>query len=225
MRVLLCGEGVHEMGEPRIWDQPTKTYVSTEGWMQIVARRAMTKAVEFEVRLRSDLFLDDRMEKKLGPRPKGHGRKAKIARFVAGNEEYDAVVFMVDADSNAKTDWKAVVAEINAGFAALPSVTPAVPCVPMSASESWLLADPVVWAGLGLKSAKTLPAKPEAIWGKPNDPKGNHPHPYMSRVCEAADVPDNLATRRSVATGSDLATLQKKCPLSYASFHAAMAAL
>lgn len=225
MRILLCGEGVHEMGEPRVWDDATKAYVSIEGWMQILGRRAVTKDVEFDVRLRTDLFLDDGVEKKLGVRPKGHGRKAKIARFVARNEEYDAVVFMVDADSNEKKDWKALVAEIDAGFAALDNGTPAVPCVPMSASESWLLADGAAWAKIGLKDLKMLPTKPESIWGKRDDPEGDHPHRYMSRVCDAAGLADNLTTRRELASNSDIDTLKKKCPVSYGPFHKALAAL
>jgi hypothetical protein len=119
MRILLCGEGAHEMGEARVWDRATNTFASIEGWMQILGRRVMNRPVEFEVRLRRELFLDAKVERKIGPRPRGHGRKAKLARFIAGNEEFDAVVFMVDADSNVKREWKATLHEIEAGFAAL----------------------------------------------------------------------------------------------------------
>jgi hypothetical protein len=165
------------------------------------------------------------VEKKLGPRPPGHGRKAKLARFIAGNEEFDAVVFMADADSNVKKDWQAIVAEIEAGFASLADGPPGIPCVPMSTSESWLLADPAAWTALGLKNLKVLPKKPESIWGQPNDPQDNHPHQVMARACAEAQAPDSLETRRVLADASDLVTLRSQCPVSYAPFHDAMAAL
>jgi hypothetical protein len=95
----------------------------------------------------------------------------------------------------------------------------------MSTSESWLLADPVAWAAIGLGNRRVLPKRPESIWGQRNDPEGDHPHQVMTRACAEAGALDNLQTRCTLAAISNLGTIRIRCPLSYASFHDAMIVL
>lgn len=220
MRVLLCGEGDHEMGDPMVWDARHRVHVQTEGWMQTVVRRLRPDVTVFETRRRRDLFLDRRLTRAWGVRPQGHGAKAQLARFIADNEGFDAVIYMADADSNVAQDWASIVADIKAGFAALPAAitVPSAPCVPMSASESWWLADASAWTGLGLPNPQALPSRPESIWGARDDPADNHPHQLFARVCEAAGVPDDRATRVQIAQASDLNNLIQRCPTSFAEF-------
>lgn len=218
MRILLCGEGPHEFGDPRVWDARTEQHISIEGWMQVLVRTLRGQAVEFEIRRRRELQLVGKGPAQRGL--KGHAEKARLARFIADNEEFDAVIFMVDADSNDSRDWASVVADINAGFAALPATitVSAAPCVPMSASESWLLADGNAWAILGLANVGILPKGPETIWGQRDDPTGNHPHRYFSRVCDEAGVPDSRETRFCIMEQSQIATLERQCPVSFPPF-------
>ena len=91
-------------------------------------------------------------------------------------------------------------------------------CVPKSASESWLLCDSKAWAALGLSDLKALPTEPENIWGKRNEPKGNHPHQYFKRICKKANIPDNKYSRWTIAELSDIKILEKKCPNSFKAF-------
>jgi hypothetical protein len=132
---------------------------------------------------------------------------------------------MVDADSNEKTDWKTKYDQIVDGFSRINNGVIGVPCVPMSASESWLLADPDVWKKLGLNDLRMLPDRPEHIWGERHCPDGNHPHPYFARVCREAGVEDNASTRNEIAVISSIEILARACPTSFATFITDMGAL
>lgn len=225
MRVLLCGEGEHEMGNPRVWDARANVFTSVDGWMQALGRRLIQHPVEFEIRLRKDLFLEQRLERQLGARPAGHGRKAKLAKWIGENEEFDVVIFMVDADSNDVRDWRRIVSEIQAGFDALAAGPVSVPCVPMSASESWLLSDPNAWSAVGLLRRGVLPLRPETIWGVRSDPLDNHPHQWFARVCNAAGVLDEREIRVEIAETTDLNALRSACPISFLPVSQALGAI
>ncbi|OAD19613.1 hypothetical protein THIOM_004743 [Candidatus Thiomargarita nelsonii] len=112
----------------------------------------------------------------------GHGEKAFSAMMVAKREGYDAVVFMVDADTKDLKQWKVKYEEILDGFSAVKGAPLGIACVPKSASESWLLCDSQAWAALGLSDLKALPIEPEMIWGKRNEPSANHPHQPLCRT-------------------------------------------
>ena len=127
------------------------------------------------------------------------------------------MVFHLDADTNQRREWTRKRKEIVKGFAQLNGVE-SLACVPMSTSESWLLADDQVWTDFGLTDLTLLPRRPEAIWGERNDPNGDHPHQYFRRVCVAAGVDDTREVRVQIAERTDLATLKKACPISFVSF-------
>ena len=225
MRVLLCGEGPHDHGEPRAWDERTEGFVSLDGWLQPLLRRLRQERLEFEVRRRQDLQLlgRSRVRRTL----KGHAEKASLARLIAANESFDLIVFMADTDSNNHRSWAEVVAEIQMGFGAVleANSVAAVPCAPMSASESWLLSDAAAWRAVGLTDLSVLPARPEAIWGPRNDPHGDHPHKFFARVCEADELQDDRETRVRVMEASDPAVLATRCPVSFESFRHALTSL
>lgn len=218
MRILLCGEGPQDIGTDQDWNAQSKTFVATEGWMQGLSRKLLGSGTEILTRTRRSLILLPKDKKKFRPLPPGHGGKSMVARIVGGTAACDIVIYMADADTPRKVEWKRKRDEINSGFQCVPNDARGIACVPMSASESWLLADTDAWIGLGLSDREDLPRNPETIWGERNDPNGNHPHRYFNRVCRAAKVPDNAETRRHLAGASKESALRSQCPISFAQF-------
>ncbi len=217
MKVLLCGEGPHDIGLPNEWDPRRKEYISLEGWMQPIVRQALGVAPDYAVRVRKDLQFLPKEQARLSL-PAGHGAKAFLAKRLAVAGEYDAVIFMADADSPDVRDWRRIVGEIEAGFALLEHAIPSIACVPMAASESWLLADPDAWRTVADYDGSNLPRHPELIWGAHDDPDGDRPHPYFCRICGEAGVPDDRDTRQRIAEAMSLVTARRRCPISMEPF-------
>lgn len=224
MRVLLCGEGLHEIGDPDCWSDRQQCYLSLPGWLHIFARRLLEHCddVEFEVKRRSELVLLPRLRRGYQPAPDGHGAKALIAKFIAGNEGYDVVVFMADHDGTSKREWKIKHAQIIEGFDRVDNEVIGIACLPMTASESWLLADEGVWQELGLEDKNLLPKKPEEMSGDKHDPRSNDPHRCFERVCGSAGVKDDRGTRVKVSKVINFDKLEEKCPVSFIPFRQKM---
>jgi hypothetical protein len=218
MKVLLCGEGPHDIGEVQVWSQSLDSCVDYEGWLQVIVRQLLASDTAFWVRRRNELVLLPRQQRKYQPLPDGHGAKALVAKLVADSEGCELVVFMADADSADTREWKLKRKQIQLGFAALENNVRGVACVPKSASESWLLADAAAWRGLGLRNAASLPARPEEIWGHRNDPNGGHPHQWFKRSCDEVNATDDRETRVQIANTSSPPVLRKRCPTSFAAF-------
>lgn len=221
MRVLVCGEGSHDVGVSDHWDARRGRYVSLDGWMQPLLRRAISDAPTFSVRKRADLQLlpRDPDQRRL---PRGHGAKAFLAKRAAVTGGFDVLIFMVDADSNRAAHWRRIVGEISAGFRALNADVCCVACVPMAASESWLLSDAEAWATVANYDGADLPQRPESIWGVRDNPSGDHPHQYFARICDAANMTDNRETRVHIAEAMSLAHARARCPVSLDSFLVAL---
>lgn len=216
IKVLVCGEGRHDVGETKRPSSKAGT-AGEEGWLQAFLRRLIPAETTFVVVQRRDLVLQRRQEREYQPLPKGRGRKALASKIRAATGGYTLVVFMADADSNKRRDWDRTRSDILDGFHLVEGPN-GVPCVPMSTSESWLLADGRAWRGIGLTKLNLLPNKPEQIWGSRNDPKGNHPHQVFRRACDAAGVQDSRETRVNLAHSSNLDTLRSACPTSFTAF-------
>jgi hypothetical protein len=223
LKVLLCGEGPHDIGIPDHWDARRREYVALDGWMQPIVGRVLAGSPEFSARKRNELQVQQRDPNKRRL-PEGHGAKAYLAKRAAVTGSYDVLIFMVDADSNDFRDWQRIVAEIEAGFALLDACIRCIACVPMAASESWLLSDPQAWATVADYNGANLPPRPETIWGARDNPAGNHPHRLFFRVCEAAGVSDDLDTRVRVAAATTVAIARARCPMSMEPFIAALEA-
>jgi len=190
-----------------------------EGWIQKFIRKIKPHLnIQFDTRRRKELISFNCGKKR--PALKGHSEKAFYAMMIAKREGYDAVVFMVDADTKDLKQWKKKCQEILEGFAAVKAAPLGIACVPKSASES--LSDSQAWATLGLNNLKALPDEPEMIWGKRDEPNANHPHQYFKRICQKADIPDNKYTRWEVAELSDINVIEKKCPNSLGAFQKAV---
>lgn len=211
VKVLVCGEGRHDIGVFRGEE------TVEEGWLQGVLRKLLGDAIEIVSIKRNRLVFQRRQQRGLQPLPVGHGRKALACKLRALGGGYDLVVFMADADSNDRRRWREVREEILAGFRRINGVRSA-PCVPMSASESWLLGDGDAWKELGLEDVDVLPRRPENIWGSRTDPNSDHPHQVFRRVCIEATVSDSRETRVDLAQLLTVETLCLSCPISFTAF-------
>jgi hypothetical protein len=217
MRILVCGEGDHDIGRTD-WDERRRRYVSQEGWLQILIRKLLpTNRLEFLVKRRAELSRQS-VAGKRRKLPKRHGEKAYFAMLVAQVEACDIVVFMVDADSNDVRDWRRICSEIHMGYEAAQRPVQGVACVPMSASECWLLSDANAWVQLGHTRPVELPGSPERLWGTREDPESNHPKNSFRRACGRTNVKDNSMTRWRIARESDVVVIERKCPTSFGDF-------
>jgi len=147
-----------------------------------------------------------------------------MAKRIAVVEGFDAVVFMVDADSTDVRRWREIDAEIQDGFARIPQEIPSIACIPMSASESWLLSDSEAWLLVTGNDAVPIPKQPEKIWGERDDPDADHPHSLFARLCDGCQAPDGHALRLDLAQKLNLETLLQKCPISFRPFYDALKA-
>lgn len=223
MRILLCGEGPHDVGT-REWDTRQKDWVVKEGWLQPICRKLIQGSdLEFVATTRKDVVLLPRQQAKHRPLPVGHGAKALAASYIARSKKCDAVIFMADNDSPDTSEWRSKTQQIEEGFRASDDGTPGIPCVPMSTSECWLLADSSAW---GHVEAKGLPNPPvETLWGTRNDPESDHPKQVFARVCNSLEFPDDRETRRAVAEAVTPANVEDSCPTSFGGFRAKLSSL
>lgn len=226
MKVLVVGEGPGDVGERDHWCDRTNQHITLPGWLHVVLGKLAKPGEPLDiVALRNrDIVLNPKDRQRNRPLPEGHGAKALAARLRAKIEGFDLLVFMADCDSRDNHDWDQHYGWIIDGFSRLEDAPPAAPCLPKCSSESWLLADADAWRAIGLSDIGQLPRTPESCWGKRDDPAGNHPHRIFARICHLSDVADSRETRVDVAERSDMATVKRKCPKSFATFWSDLAA-
>ena len=217
MKILICGEGPNDIGSIDRWSIRKESQVIQEGWLQPLLKKILDVDVEFVVVPRNRLVsLPGRLTRKV--ELSGHGVKAFTAKQRAIADGCDVVVFMVDADTRAKAEWEKKKRDIHGGFTAIPHDIRCVACVPMSASESWLLTDANAWASMGLKNPHALPKAPEEIWGKRADPLANHPHQVFARLCKEAGIGDNTPNRAQLMELTQSSSIAARCPVSFGAF-------
>ena len=223
LKVLLCGEGVHDVGRIEHWSIREAKKVTQPGWLQAVLLKALGPDTEFIVVPRSRLVSFSGAGQ---PRhnPRGHGAKAQIAKYRAISEGCDVVVFMIDADTADENGWAEKRNQVIVGFETINSEVKSVACIPMSASESWLLSDSEAWRELGLEDTDALPSHPERIWGSRQDPNSSHPHCLFRKICNIAGVADSRETRVALMDASSIDRLRESCPTSFVAFMADLAA-
>lgn len=221
MRILVIGEGSHDIGYRNEWNERLKIRVDLPGWLHIALEklRDQTKPIEIVAIRRSEILLTDHERRKNRPLPKGHGARALASMFRAAAGNYNVVVFMADADTADQATWHEHHQNIGDGFSRGPCGPAPVTCLPKAASESWLLADAAAWGALGLADTSILPSKPEDTWGVPHDPKGHHPKHDFERAAEYAQLgADGRDQRVRVMQHSKMPTIATICPLSFGSF-------
>lgn len=102
----------------------------------------------------------------------------------------------------------------------------AVPMIPLSMIECWLLGDRYALEQVYRISIKQndMPVKPEYLWGAKKDPHSNFPKNYFVRLIRDFDKKYYAyeACRedfQKIAECSDITILRKKCPYSYNRFY------
>ncbi len=222
MRILICGEGRNDHGT-RFWDSRLKRYANQDGWAQPLLRQLLGEWEDLVIdRVERRSLVQFRRPRRR--RPRGHAEKAKLALHKAEREGYQILIFIADADSPTPSEWRRRNSEIVSAWPGDSKSRP-IACLPMSASESWLLADSEAWEETGLADLTKLPPSPERIWGERNDPTGNHPHQFFARICAEVGLPDNTETRAVVASAISPNALSGKCPVSFPPFRNAIEAV
>jgi len=217
MKIMICAEGTHDMGE-KAWNDKTRSYSERNGWIQVLLDKAAPRLRISEVMRVRRRELVSIGKVKLPAGLDGHGVKAFYAIRKAKREGCDAVIFMADADTKDKMEWAKKHQDIVDGFTAAETDKVGVPCVPKAASESWLLCDDSAWLRFDDKAKIKLPPKPEELSGERSDPKSNHPHQMFKRICDECGCSDSRETRCDVANDSSIAKIKEKCPLSFNAF-------
>lgn len=219
MRILVCGEGKHDIGVSDFWCDQQEEYISIEGWMQPLIRAIKGAGVTLSIRRRRDLVILPRDARQFQPMPAGHGARALLAKRAAALGNFDAVIYMADADSTDVRRWREIEAQIFEGFSRIESAVVGLACIPMSASESWLLADAAAWQNITGNGALSLPRNPETIWGERDDPDADHPHRYFARICDESNQADGHDVRLRIAQVIDIPTLRNRCAISFEPFY------
>ncbi|QQP93588.1 hypothetical protein IGS68_31685 (plasmid) [Skermanella sp. TT6] len=220
MRVLVVGEGPHDVGLRNVWCERTARHVDHPGWLQVYIRKLARPGEPWEiVAIQSrQIVLTGGQRRSHMPLPEGHGAKALAARLKAEIDGFDMVIFMADADSADDREWDRHYGWIRNGFDRIADGPAAVACLPKCSSESWLLSDAEAWMQTGLDDPRDLPPRPEELSGHRHDPASNHPHRLFTRICRSAGVEDCRETRVEVAGRSDMDTVARKCPKSFVAF-------
>lgn len=218
LKVLVCGEGDHDMGK-RAWDQRALEHVEMDGCVQIFCRRLLPELhINFERKHRQTLIEMPRpLRRRSAIELVGHARKAAAAKAAAESDGFDAIVFMADADSKDGFVWLSKVKEVMDGFDAIPGRSIGIACVPKPSLEAWLFADARVWGARRVTST-VIPTDPENSWGHRRDAVGGHPKQVFARLCSAAGLSNSSETRWMVARETDLVELEKVCRMSFVPF-------
>jgi len=92
--------------------------------------------------------------------------------------------------------------------------------VPKEMIESWLLADEQAFVtAFGWKPVRpTLPAKPEALWGKKENPNSRHPKHVMKSILKQYHMEPDRAAYAEIATNCNIDTLRRRCNISFDRF-------
>lgn len=223
-RILLCAEGAHDMGRERP--------MALEGWLQPLIRRFADNDADLHFSRWPRSVAAGIRGSRLPAGVERHGKVAYRAMEKAVREEFDIVVYMVDNDTPDQRDrhrWREICEEIWSGFEAVKDAVCGVACIPISASESWLLADHAAWEALGLTDCSRLPGNgAEFIWGQKNDLEGNRPHRLFDRMFRdlgrKAGPESGIALRSELGETLSLETLKTNCPASFIPFARSMEA-
>ncbi len=97
---------------------------------------------------------------------------------------------------------------------------PAIAMIPMRMLENWLLSDENAFEiAFGSKPANPkLPYQPEFVWGDEQDRDSEHPKNFIRQVLQQYGQDKTTDNFILIAKASDIATMRKACPHSFAPF-------
>ncbi len=171
-RWLLVGEGTSEIGDD-----------SRPGFLQVLLRQlAGETSIEVKRQTCAGLVHGRPLP---APQPKGMARTVARAERAARVLQCDAVVVLVDRDGRREREE-----QLRGGGAKL--TVPHALGLATEMLEAWLLADPELLEGSGVKVRK----RPEELLGKEADPASQHPKVIFARVLRALGIDRDQALER-----------------------------
>lgn len=228
VKVFIAAEGPSEVGD---LGRSTHHKQPREGYFQPMLRKLLGMPLEFDGQ---KIMLLGRFKE--GRRLPGHAdRAAKALALAQAVEGCQVLVFVKDVDREPGTKKSATERrrklremhqQIEAGFAAVQGAEDMlrIKATPCRMIEAWALGDRKAVAALAGRDGESsaVPANPEEVWGDERDPGSNHPKCLLERALGRLASADIFA---ELAEQSDVATLRKNCPESFAPFaHEAEAA-
>lgn len=206
MRIFLVGEGPSDIGD--LADEPPYRR-GGDGFFQPLLRTLVNKECAFEGQRITAIG-----EKRVTGKTSASRRKAAMALALAEASGADLLVYAVDADNH----FDRRRGDLERQF--LAATTPVAVAVAKETVEAWALADQAALNAAN-SAARVPKGMPEDLWGKPNDPTGNHPKHVLARALGFAPNREHFAAMGAAAQPKVLAA---RCPKSFVPFAAAVAA-
>lgn len=238
LKIALIGEGKNDVGVAGRLDWK-------EGTVQAYVRRFLGEDYLLEFTPLAVSKEETRNEKGLkGGRYRKYqirGVAKKLWRFVkkyGKNSDFDLLIFFSDTDKSTGTrasekealkKYNDVVSNIETGGNLITDVMPDIkfiPMIPLRILECWLLGDAAGFQNLGCQTkSKTLPPKPEFVWGSRSNPNSNYPKNYLKRVLENCNLNNDTETFCALVENQDFESLSQTCPISFRPFFDEMVSL
>ena len=241
--ILIYGEGstdcgVHEFVTTELLEGPVEVYI----------RKILGDQEEVEFTL-TDLTKEKRPKfQRIGKNLGKHGRNAALLMRLAIADKCDCAAYYSDADrvqgsdARKKTEcqkrYNEIRCEIVSGFASVCIEMPManavrrVAIIPMKMIESWLMGDPAAFSCAFSRTEaeethknrrqgwqETCPNQPELDWGAHDDPSSNYPKNRLTRILDVYGKTCNRETFCEIAEHSNMDTLRRTCPISFADFY------
>jgi len=227
MKIAITGEGSTDFGKK---DYHTGKWLS--GPAVVYAQKiAEEQGMEIEILpIEKEEVKKVRLQRTRGI--SGRGVPARKFMFLMHKNCCDAGIYYCDADkeSGIKSSnqqavdkyYDKVYEEVKEGL----DSDKAIPMIPLSMIECWLLGDKKALEqvyGISIKQTQ-MPAKSEYIWGAKIDRNSNYPKNYIVRLIQSSDKryctyePDREDFVK-IAECSEISTLREKCPRSYEQFY------
>lgn len=231
MKMFLTGEGPTDCGRSR-FDKKSSQFVWEDGPVQVYIRKIIPD-LQIDTFGKAELRdLSATRKTKRNQRStqdlEGHGQRAFYIAQLATEKGYDITAMYSDADKTSGSTQKdttscqkrfslisgQILAGLQRGGASKPLAI-----VPMKMIECWILGDRKAFVEVFGSAPKQAQFKnPELLWGDEHDPESDYPKNRLARILKECGGESSQDTFVTIANASDIATLCKSCPISFADF-------
>lgn len=231
MKMFLTGEGPTDCGRNR-FDKKSSRFVWEDGPVQVYIRKIIPD-LQIDTFGKAELRdLSATRKTKRNQRStqglEGHGQRAFYIAQLATEKGYDIAAMYSDADKSSGSTQKDMVScqrrydlisgQILAGLRRGGADKP-LAIVPMKMIECWILGDREAFVKIfGSAPKQALFKDPELLWGDEHDPESGYPKNRLARILRECGEKSSQDTFVTIANASDITTLCKSCPISFADF-------